>query len=70
MLNKETFLRLCDVEKRIGMTKSWIYRMMNGGRFPEPIRLSPRAVRWRESEIELWIKAQCEPVIPVDSAAS
>ena len=44
-----------EVESRLGLTKSTIYRLMRSGLFPEPIRVGPRAVRWPEVEIEQWL---------------
>ena len=47
-----------EVEGRCGIARSTIYRLMRSGRFPKSIRISPGAVRWRESEIIEWIGAQ------------
>ena len=44
-----------EVESRVGLGRSTIYRAMRAGQFPEPIRVGPRAVRWPENEIEAWI---------------
>ena len=44
-----------EVEERFGMSRSTIYRQMRAGNFPEPIKVSPKAVRWRESELEEWL---------------
>jgi predicted DNA-binding transcriptional regulator AlpA len=32
-----------------------IYDAMSRGEFPRPFRLSPKAVRWSEAEVEEWI---------------
>ncbi|MDH5548082.1 MAG: AlpA family transcriptional regulator [Gammaproteobacteria bacterium] len=48
-------LRLPDVVRRTGMSKSTIYMMVGEGSFPAPIKLSHRAIGWRESEIDSWI---------------
>ena len=42
----------------IGMKRSWILQKVKDGKFPKPLRLSPRAVAWREREILEWINAQ------------
>ncbi len=47
-----------EVESRLGLTKSTIYRLMRSGLFPEPIRVGPRAVRWPEVEIEQWLASR------------
>lgn len=44
-----------QVERRTGLARSTLYRMMRSNRFPLPVRVGRRAVRWPESEIEHWI---------------
>ena len=50
-------LRLPDVIKSTGRKRSSIYRDVRKGTFPAPVALGPRAVGWRESDIEAWIAA-------------
>lgn len=50
----EKLLRLPDVESLTGLKKSSIYFLAKGGSFPKPLRLSARAVAWRESDIAQW----------------
>ena len=47
-----------EVEQRVGLSTSAIYKQMRDGRFPAPIRVGVRAVRWSESEVEAWIAAR------------
>ncbi len=51
----ECLLPIQDVSKRIGLGKSKIYEMVGEATFPRPVRLSPKAVRWKQSEIDAWI---------------
>ena len=44
-----------EVERRVGMGRSSVYRAMREGRFPEPLRIGPKSVRWSSHEIEAWI---------------
>ena len=44
-----------EVEKRVGLARSSIYRAMRLGLFPLPIKVGQRAVRWPSSEIEAWL---------------
>ncbi len=53
----ECLLPIQDVSKRIGLGKSKIYEMVGEETFPRPVRLSPKAVRWKQSEIDAWIAA-------------
>lgn len=48
-------LRLPSVEDLTGLRKSTIYAGVNTKTFPAPVRLSARAVAWREDEIYRWI---------------
>lgn len=57
-MNTNTTDRLitrAEVSRRVGLGRSAIYAMMARGDFPRPYRLSPKAVRWSEAEIEKWI---------------
>ena len=47
--------RLPTVEERTGFRKSSIYAGVKAGTFPAPVRLSARAVAWREADIDRWI---------------
>jgi len=50
----ERLLRLPPVEQLTGLKKSSIYAGMKAGTFPPCVRLSARAVAWRESDIATW----------------
>ena len=52
---KDRLLRREEVETRCGLARSSIYREMRAGRFPTPLKIGPRAVRWPASEIENWL---------------
>ncbi|KGU71564.1 MULTISPECIES: helix-turn-helix transcriptional regulator [Burkholderia] len=40
---------------RVGLSKSEIYRRVAAGRFPQSVKLGPKAVGWLESDIDAWI---------------
>lgn len=48
-------LRLGQVEGCVSLKKSSIYAGVKSGTFPAPVRLSVRAVAWREEDIDRWI---------------
>ena len=54
----DRLLRLSEVLARCGLSRSSLYRMMRDGSFPEPLKVGVRAVRWRESEIEVWLETR------------
>ena len=49
-----------DVESLTGYKKTTIYLMLRQGKFPKPVRLSARAVRWSESAVLEWVQAQID----------
>lgn len=59
-LQKEHFLRLAEVMKRTGLSRSAIYLNISQGNFPQSVNLSIRSVAWLESEIDVWMQARIE----------
>lgn len=55
---REEFWRLPRVMEATGMRRSWIYQAMQTGDFPTSVKLSRRAVGWRRSEIETWMRSR------------
>jgi len=51
-------LRLPAVIERTALSRSSIYRLVQLGRFPEPIKLSERASAWRESDVTAWLESR------------
>ena len=48
------FLRIASVVRFTGLGGSTIYRLMSADMFPCPVRLGPRAVAWRRSDVDRW----------------
>ena len=55
---EDRLLTRVEVERRIGLKRSALYREMRHGRFPAPYRVGPRAVRWSLREIEAWVASR------------
>ena len=53
-------IRLREVQHRIGLGRSTIYRWMAEGRFPKPVQLGGYAVAWAEDDVEAWITERLE----------
>lgn len=51
-------LRLKEVRHRTGLGRSTIYRWMDEGWFPKPVRLGARTVAWIEREIDNWLMSR------------
>ncbi len=48
-------IRLPEVQHRVGLGRSTIYRWMAEGKFPKPVQLGGYSVAWAEDEIDNWI---------------
>jgi prophage regulatory protein len=53
----ERLLRLPEVVRTIGVSRATIYRYVDSGRLPPPVKLSTRCIAWRASEITAWMAA-------------
>ena len=54
----DRLLRRRQVEEITGMSRSSIYKMMQDGEFPRPVRIGPAAVRWKASDITAWVESR------------
>lgn len=48
-------IRIKEVIKMVGISKSSIYSYINIGSFPKPIQISSRSVAWQRGMIEEWV---------------
>ena len=55
-------LRLPEVLARVSLSKSTLWRLINDGQFPQPIKLGPRATGWIEEEVDEWIASRSRAV--------
>ena len=51
-------MRLSEVTIKTGLSRSTIDRMEADGKFPKRRKLSERAIGWRSSDVEKWIKGR------------
>jgi prophage regulatory protein len=51
-------LRLAQVEDRLGLKRSAVYKLISEGVLAKPLKIGLRASRWPESEIERFIQAR------------
>ena len=56
--DQDVLLTRREVERRTGLSRSTIYRKMRDGSFPVPLKVSERAVRWRESDIRAYVDSR------------
>lgn len=55
MSSSEKLLRLAEVKDRTGYSRSWIYKLIEQNRFPQPIKIGSRSIAFVEREVEEWI---------------
>jgi prophage regulatory protein len=53
-------LRQKDVQKITGLSRSTIYRHINAGTFPAPVKLTERLIGWHSSTISDWMASRPE----------
>jgi prophage regulatory protein len=51
---RSMFARMPSVVRFTGLGRSTIYRMIAAHEFPGPVKLGPRAVGWRWSDLDTW----------------
>ena len=54
------FLNWLAVGSRVSLSRSTVWRKIQEGSFPAPIRISKGRVGWLEADIERWINAQLQ----------
>lgn len=54
---EDKFIRCNQVEDLTGLSRSTLYRKITTGEFPKPVKISPRASRWRLSEVAAWMES-------------
>ncbi|RLP52697.1 MAG: AlpA family phage regulatory protein [Ketobacter sp.] len=54
--DEDRFLKLQEVSKKTGKSKSAIYRDIENGTFPPPTKIGKKAIAWRLSVIEGWME--------------
>ena len=56
----KTFLRIKDVKRAAGISRSQIYALEAAGKFPRRIPLGPRSVAWDSASIAQWQQERIE----------
>ena len=54
----EYLIAVTEVGKRVCLKRQTLYVMMREGRFPAPLKVGVKAVRWRSSEVEEWLNSR------------
>lgn len=62
------FLRLPEVRERVGLSRSQIYRLIQEGEFPAPVKVGTTISVWPDAEINRWqteVLQRAGRVVPV-----
>ncbi|AKS24226.1 MAG: transcriptional regulator [Leptospirillum sp. Group II 'C75'] len=51
-------VRLKELVKISGLSRSTIYDQVKSGTFPQPVKLGARAIGWILSDVENWIASK------------
>ncbi|MBE1162801.1 helix-turn-helix transcriptional regulator [Dyella acidiphila] len=53
--NSVSLLRMADVVKKTGLSRSTVGRLIAKGQFPSPIKISGLMTRWLSRDVDTWI---------------
>lgn len=56
----EQLMRDKEVVQVTGIGRTTRYELIAAGNFPPPIRLSPKRIAWRRSDIVNWLQSRSE----------
>ena len=56
MDNRIQLLTRKEVQERLRISRTTLYRLVEAGKFPSPIRVGDRLCRWRESDIDAYVE--------------
>lgn len=54
----EKLISAGELAEMLAVSKRTVFRLDSSGKIPGPVRIN-RSVRWRVSDIELWIRLEC-----------
>jgi len=52
------FVRLAQVLKLVPVSRTSIWRWVNAGTFPKPLKLAEKTTAWRAEDVRDWINSQ------------
>ena len=57
-IQADRLIRLKEVLRLTGLSRSSLYRKIRAGTFPESVELGERVVGWWESEVRAWMASR------------
>lgn len=59
------FIRPTEVLRMIGVSRTTLWRMVQAGAFPAPVRITDRSRGYVLEDVEAWMKSRAEPAASV-----
>ena len=57
---QKQLLRLPDVRRTVGLSRSEIYRLISLGKFPRAVPLGERIRAWDADEVQAWVRERID----------
>ena len=57
----DRFIRMDDLEIKVGLSRSQIYKLIQDEEFPRQLKIGPRISVWKESDIDKWM-SEMDPI--------
>ena len=61
MEQKKGLVRWPEVHQRTGLSRTTVWRRVNEGSFPAPVKISTQLVAWRSADLDVW-EASLQPI--------
>jgi prophage regulatory protein len=49
------FIRMPELRQKVGLSRSQIYRLIQDGAFPTPLKIGPKVAVWPETVVDEWM---------------
>ena len=59
-MNQSIYIPDTQVANQFGVSRATIWRWVQNGNFPKPVKLSPGCSRWRIEDVQKWAESRGE----------
>lgn len=66
----ERIIRAGELAEGLGISRPTLWRMRRDGRIPQPLKIAPGVIGWRESTIERWLDEREAEAVAESEAAT
>ncbi|MGN8097686.1 helix-turn-helix transcriptional regulator [Methylobacterium sp. 22177] len=54
-MQQKEFVSTTEVMKKLSISRNTLLKMVATGKFPQPLRLTEKTLRWREQVVSDWV---------------